>query len=94
MKIVTAENGKKTVKISKSEWETIGKKNGWMRTAMDPQQNLDHFKKWIIPNLQGINSNYMVNPQSIGIYPQTATRISSLVQELIGLIEALPTEKI
>ena len=94
MKIVTAENGKKTVRISKSDWETIGKKHGWMRTAMDPQQNLDQFKKWIIPNLQGINSNYMVNPQSIGINPQTATRISSLVQELIGLIEALPTEKI
>jgi len=30
MKIVTAENGKKTVKISKSEWETIGNKHGWM----------------------------------------------------------------
>ena len=30
MKIITAENGKKTVKISKSEWETIGKKHGWM----------------------------------------------------------------
>jgi len=33
MRIVTASNGKKTVKIAKSEWETIGKKHGWMRTV-------------------------------------------------------------
>ncbi len=32
MKIVTA-NGKKTLKISKEEWEGIGKKAGWMKTA-------------------------------------------------------------
>ena len=34
MKIVTASNGKKQVKISKSEWETIGRKAGWLKTAM------------------------------------------------------------
>jgi len=33
MKIVRAENGKKTVKISKSEWAGIGKKAGWMKQA-------------------------------------------------------------
>jgi hypothetical protein len=30
MRIVTASNGKKTVKMSKSEWQQIGKKAGWM----------------------------------------------------------------
>ena len=34
MKIVTA-NGKKTVKMSKSEWQTIGKQSGWMKIAED-----------------------------------------------------------
>ena len=29
MKIVTASNGKKTLKISRKEWENIGKKAGW-----------------------------------------------------------------
>ena len=29
MKIVTASNGKKTIKISKKEWLEIGKKTGW-----------------------------------------------------------------
>jgi hypothetical protein len=35
MKIVTASNGKKTVKISKREWESLGKKAGWVRTSYD-----------------------------------------------------------
>jgi len=33
MKIVTASNGKKTVKISKNEWKSIGKKHGWIKTS-------------------------------------------------------------
>jgi ABC-type phosphate/phosphonate transport system ATPase subunit len=38
MKIVTASNGKETVKMSKKEWESLGKKAGWMRTAQPIQQ--------------------------------------------------------
>jgi len=41
MKIVTAENGKRTVKISKSEWESIGKKHGWL--AKYSQSNMDFY---------------------------------------------------
>ena len=33
MKIVTASNGSKTIKITKSEWKSIGKKAGWMKLA-------------------------------------------------------------
>ena len=33
MKIVTAENGKKTLKMSKSEWQNIGKKQGWVKKS-------------------------------------------------------------
>jgi hypothetical protein len=33
MKIVTASNGKKTVKMSKKEWQSIGKKAGWEKKA-------------------------------------------------------------
>jgi hypothetical protein len=33
MKIVTASNGKKTVRMSKREWESLGKKAGWMKVA-------------------------------------------------------------
>jgi len=30
MKIVTSSNGKKRIKLSKSEWATIGRRSGWM----------------------------------------------------------------
>ena len=33
MKIIKTANGKKQVKMSKSEWVSIGKKAGWMKTA-------------------------------------------------------------
>lgn len=36
MRIVTA-NGKKTVKMSKTEWAEIGKKAGWMKMAQAPE---------------------------------------------------------
>jgi len=34
MKIVKKASGKKTIKISKSEWESIGKKAGWNKKAL------------------------------------------------------------
>jgi hypothetical protein len=33
MKIVTANAGKKTVTISRKEWQDIGKKTGWMKSS-------------------------------------------------------------
>ena len=33
MKIIKTANGKKKIKISKSEWTNIGKKAGWMKTS-------------------------------------------------------------
>jgi len=33
MKVVKASNGKKTIKISKSEWEKIGREQKWFKTA-------------------------------------------------------------
>ena len=39
MKIVIASNGKQTVKMSKVEWQSIGKKAGWMKEAQDGFDN-------------------------------------------------------
>jgi len=39
MKITTASSGKKRVKISKSEWESIGKKAGWMNRSIREKLN-------------------------------------------------------
>ena len=33
MKLVKTASGKQTIKISKSEWTSIGKKAGWMKVA-------------------------------------------------------------
>ena len=43
MKIVTAENGKKRIKISKKEWESIGKKAGWTKIAQAQQFTKKYF---------------------------------------------------
>ena len=53
MKVIKTANGKKTIKMSKSEWETIGKKAGWTREATntcptcgvtdDPNSNFTNF---------------------------------------------------
>ena len=50
MKIVTASNGKKKVKMSKNEWQSIGKKAGWMKKAFwddtDDLENLGQQESW------------------------------------------------
>ena len=91
MKIITAENGKKTVKISKSEWETIGKKNGWMKTSqgmgMNQGEYLKKFQDWIIPILKGVNSNYLVKPSQIGMAEYQASEARQLVDQLINIFQ-------
>ena len=44
MKIVTASNGKKRVKISKSEWQSIGKKAGWITAGLKERNDEVHKK--------------------------------------------------
>ena len=53
MKIVIASNGKKTIKMSKSEWEQIGKTAGWMKIAQtDPGMTQFNPKKLDSNNIQ------------------------------------------
>ena len=41
MKITKTANGKRTIKISKKEWQSIGKKAGWMKKAEHVYKNED-----------------------------------------------------
>ena len=41
MKVIKTANGK-TIKLNKSEWEAIGKKAGWMKTANDDAELLEY----------------------------------------------------
>ena len=50
MKLVKTASGKQTVKISKSEWESIGRKAGWMKESAGwstkfPDMTEDDWKK-------------------------------------------------
>ncbi len=54
MKIVTASNGKKTIKMSKKEWQSIGKKAGWTKKAEGGNREM---KKEMISYLQSIYGN-------------------------------------
>jgi len=39
MKILKTASGKQTIKISRKEWELIGKKTGWVKKAQDYGDN-------------------------------------------------------
>ena len=40
MKIIKTASGKKTIKLSKSEWQSIGKKAGWVKVASPSEEDL------------------------------------------------------
>lgn len=46
MKIVKTASGKQAIKLSKKEWQSIGKKAGWMRESGDIIQFPDSFQKY------------------------------------------------
>jgi len=40
MKMIMASNGHKKIKVSKNEWQSIGKKAGWMPTESSNEQDV------------------------------------------------------
>ena len=44
MRLVTASTGKQVVKMSKSEWQQIGKKAGWIKSAEQNKDWLSEFE--------------------------------------------------
>ena len=70
MKITTTASGKTQVKLSKSEWESIGKKAGWMKMANNADAFADGYEmaqisveEAIKQNLQEVLNLMRVNPQ-------------------------------
>lgn len=56
MKIIKTASGKK-IKLSKKEWESIGKKAGWMKKAsdwktMDNKSEIDGIDTWWIGDME------------------------------------------
>ena len=44
MKVIKTANGKKTIKISKREWESVGKKAGWIKSAYTSEESREWAK--------------------------------------------------
>jgi hypothetical protein len=66
MKIVRTASGKRTLKISKKEWEALGKQSGWTKEAADPvstqyDQQKSEFPAKLVhafnPNVAGADPN-------------------------------------
>jgi hypothetical protein len=73
MKIVTASNGKKTVKMSKKEWQAIGKTAGWMKKA-------DYFNPWD----DGVENEFSVKKSNIN--PHEAIYLATnLINDMIKI---------
>ena len=72
MKVIQAANGKKRIKMSKSEWENIGKKHGWMEKTSAG----DGFPSANAPGIQKMRQQYQENPQP-GTQPQPKTTPST-----------------
>ena len=72
MKLIKTASGDKTVKISKSEWESIGKKHGWTKEAAyggwnDILKNLS--EKKLEESKEDESNNGIVNyPYSFGSF--------------------------
>ncbi|UCH72082.1 MAG: hypothetical protein JSW62_00600 [Thermoplasmatales archaeon] len=45
MKLVKTASGKETIKISKSDWESIGRRAGWMKTAYREHGEVEEIMK-------------------------------------------------
>jgi len=92
MKIVTAENGKKIVKISKSEWETIGKKNGWMKEAYSMDTFIDELIK--NPNLRLILQMAFRNDPNIAKSLSSVITSSNMLKNQFSFTKSQETAQI
>lgn len=74
MKIVTASNGKKVLKLSKAEWMNLGKKAGWVRKAQS-----DNIEDSITPPPSSPSSPSSIKkPSWLDVDDRTAEQITML----------------
>jgi len=91
MKIVTASNGKKKIKISKKEWEGIGKKAGWVKTA----NHIRYYLETWIDGQQMIGSDGTVVFLEQKPSPKKLNNaIQNQIKKLIGLSKHIMPETI
>ena len=88
MKIIKTASGEKTIKLSKSEWELLGKKAGWVKEAVGSLNRGTYysFSKQIDPVIREINQD--IRNHSFQNTPENQA-IIQFYQTLKGNLEAL-----
>ncbi len=78
MKLLKTASGKRTIKISKKEWRSIGKKAGWMASYEDSPDNLKA-KKWMrqhkneyVDEFGEVNMTQLAEDCAIALYDREA----------------------
>ena len=97
-KIVTA-SGKKTIKMSKKEWTTIGKTAGWMKQAQNHKWTKEKDEEWLNKmerdQYNEVEPDLLVKrPQVIigKIDPQVANKIIHYLEKHPRIFEELKNE--
>ncbi|UCH72084.1 MAG: hypothetical protein JSW62_00610 [Thermoplasmatales archaeon] len=76
MKVIKTANGKK-IKLSKSEWESIGKTAGWMKTADDyPTDIYEKYQGFNKSNPNIVFQVWSKNPKR-DVWREDSTRLAS-----------------
>ena len=65
MKIIKTASGKKTIKMSKSEWQSIGKTAGWVEAMGDPRTDYAKPIDGVIQELMSALSSLNMEPTPI-----------------------------
>jgi len=58
MKIIKTASGKKTLKISKSEWQTIGTKAGWVKKAQTNEESMVEYLFGIVVECRKLTAEF------------------------------------
>jgi len=103
MKLVKTASGKKQIKISKKEWESIGKKAGWfgkepgmqMGGYGDPILDLDMFIRGQMPELDIQKTDKGVSFDAAILYQEDRAGATQKIGRLLEVIrKKFPTTQI
>ena len=97
MKIVTANNGKQTVKISRTEWTNIGKVAGWMdeypedKSGPTPEEEQSHYEGiYEVPVPADHKNGKLLKTYEVGRHAEIE-KYSDGYFEIINLVHGKPT---
>ena len=79
MKIIKASNGKKTIKMSRTEWESIGSRAGWIKEA-----EISHYIETYINGEQMLGSD-----GTTVLHPPQFRNLTRYIKQRIEILKGL-----